>query len=232
MPRPTARIGWPRRSIGAACGSSKGDYAGAEEQFTAALTMDSASYPARLGRGVARESKGDRSGAAEDYLEAVRLRPRSPDANLRLGLTLLDARARVPSAAAISSGPSSSSRAGTPEPGPASPSTATPASATAPPPTRASRPRPRGRNPARLAIFSRFHGIESREDGRSRGGDRPPPGRLLLEDPARALHDPHRDPREARNGGQEGARDRRDVFSRPSRRRCSRRTWGPRRRRR
>lgn len=68
----------------------EGNAAAAEEQFTAALALDSASYAARLGRGIARESRGDRASAAEDYLEAVRLRPRSADANLRLGLTLLD----------------------------------------------------------------------------------------------------------------------------------------------
>jgi tetratricopeptide (TPR) repeat protein len=66
------------------------DYAGAEEQFTAALSRDPGSYAARLGRGIARESKKDLSGAAEDYLEAVRLQPRSADANLRLGLALLE----------------------------------------------------------------------------------------------------------------------------------------------
>ena len=39
---------------------------------------------------MAREARGDLAGAAEDYLEAVRLEPRSADANLRLGLTLLE----------------------------------------------------------------------------------------------------------------------------------------------
>ena len=66
------------------------DYAGAEEQVTTALTRDPGSYAARFGRGIARESKGDLSGAAEDYLEAVRVSPRSADANLRLGLALLE----------------------------------------------------------------------------------------------------------------------------------------------
>jgi predicted TPR repeat methyltransferase len=39
---------------------------------------------------VSREARGELAGAAEDYLEAVRLQPRSADANLRLGLTLLE----------------------------------------------------------------------------------------------------------------------------------------------
>jgi tetratricopeptide (TPR) repeat protein len=68
----------------------QGNYAGAEAEFTKALSIDGASYPARLGRGVAREARGELAGAAEDYLEAVRLQPRSADANLRLGLTLLE----------------------------------------------------------------------------------------------------------------------------------------------
>jgi len=68
----------------------QGDYAGAEAQFTIALNIDAGSFAARLGRGVAREARGELAGAAEDYLEAVRLEPRSADANLRLGLTLLE----------------------------------------------------------------------------------------------------------------------------------------------
>lgn len=68
----------------------QGDYAGAEEQFSNALAHDPGSFAGRLGRGVAREAKGDLSGAAEDYLEAVRLDPKNADANLRLGLTLMD----------------------------------------------------------------------------------------------------------------------------------------------
>lgn len=68
----------------------QGDYPGAEEQFTIALARDPASFAARVGRGVAREGRGDFAAAAEDYLEAVRLQPRSADANLRLGLALLE----------------------------------------------------------------------------------------------------------------------------------------------
>ena len=68
----------------------QGDYVGAEEQFSTALSRDPNSYAAHLGRGVSREARGDMSSAAEDYLEAVRLQPRSADANLRLGLTLLE----------------------------------------------------------------------------------------------------------------------------------------------
>ena len=66
------------------------DYTGAEEQFTIALARDPASFAAHLGRGVAREGAGNLSGAAEDYLDAVRLQPKSAEANLRLGLTLLE----------------------------------------------------------------------------------------------------------------------------------------------
>jgi tetratricopeptide (TPR) repeat protein len=66
------------------------NYAGAEQQFAAALSREPSSYAARLGRGIARESKGDLAGAAEDYLEAVRLQARSADANLRLGMALLE----------------------------------------------------------------------------------------------------------------------------------------------
>jgi len=44
---------------------------------------------ALLGRGMARESRKDFAAAAEDYLEAVRLQPRSPEANLHLGLALV-----------------------------------------------------------------------------------------------------------------------------------------------
>jgi tetratricopeptide (TPR) repeat protein len=68
----------------------QGDYAGAEQQFSIALTYDAASYSARVGRGAAREAQQEYAAAAEDYLEAVRLQPRSADANLRLGLTLLE----------------------------------------------------------------------------------------------------------------------------------------------
>ncbi|HTO88016.1 MAG TPA: tetratricopeptide repeat protein [Thermoanaerobaculia bacterium] len=66
------------------------DYAGAEEQFTIALARDPGSFAAHLGRGVAREGAGNLAGAAEDYLDAVRLQPHSAEANLRLGLTLLE----------------------------------------------------------------------------------------------------------------------------------------------
>jgi tetratricopeptide (TPR) repeat protein len=68
----------------------QGDYVGAEQQFSIALTHDAASFSARLGRGAAREAQHEYAAAAEDYLEAVRLQPRSADANLRLGLTLLE----------------------------------------------------------------------------------------------------------------------------------------------
>ncbi len=66
-----------------------GDYAGAEVEFTKAITLDSKSFDALLGRGVARESRKEFAAAAEDYLEAVRLQPKSPEANLRVGLVLV-----------------------------------------------------------------------------------------------------------------------------------------------
>ena len=66
-----------------------GDYAGAEMEFTAAIAREPKSFEALLGRGVARESRREFAAAAEDYLEAVRLQPKNPEANLRLGLVLL-----------------------------------------------------------------------------------------------------------------------------------------------
>jgi Tfp pilus assembly protein PilF len=68
----------------------QGDYAGAVQQFTAALALDPLSFAAFLGRGICREAQGELAAAAEDYLEAVRLQPRNADANLRLGLTLVE----------------------------------------------------------------------------------------------------------------------------------------------
>jgi tetratricopeptide (TPR) repeat protein len=79
----------------------EGNAAAAEEQFTARPRSGLGFLPARLGRGIARESRGDRASAAEDYLEAVRLRPRSADANLRLG-SRFSTSGRGLSAAAIS----------------------------------------------------------------------------------------------------------------------------------
>ncbi|MBC8647158.1 MAG: tetratricopeptide repeat protein [Thermoanaerobaculia bacterium] len=70
----------------------QGDFAGAEVQFTNALARDPRSFAALLGRGVAREASGQLEPAAEDYLEAVKLQPKNPEANLRLGLVLLSLR--------------------------------------------------------------------------------------------------------------------------------------------
>ena len=42
-----------------------------------------------MGRGSSREALKNFSGAAEDYLEAVKLQPKSPEANLRLGLVFV-----------------------------------------------------------------------------------------------------------------------------------------------
>ena len=67
----------------------RGDFAGAESEFDAALSRDPASVAALLGRGVARESRGTLEEAAKDYLEAVRVAPRNAEANLRLGLALM-----------------------------------------------------------------------------------------------------------------------------------------------
>ncbi len=58
-------------------------------EFTAAIGIDPKSFDALMGRGAARESLKEFAAAAEDYLEAVRLQPKSPEANLRLGLVLL-----------------------------------------------------------------------------------------------------------------------------------------------
>jgi Tfp pilus assembly protein PilF len=70
----------------------QGDFAGAEAEFTTALARDPRSFSALLGRGVARESRGQLEPAAEDYLEAVKVQPKNPEANLRLGLVLLSLR--------------------------------------------------------------------------------------------------------------------------------------------
>ena len=67
----------------------EGDYAAAEEQFSAAIARDPKAYAALVGRAVARESTGNLEGAAEDYLAAVKLDPTNADANLRLGMVLI-----------------------------------------------------------------------------------------------------------------------------------------------
>jgi Tfp pilus assembly protein PilF len=58
-------------------------------EFTVAMRLDPKSFDAVVGRGVVRESRKDFAAAAEDYVEAVRLQPKSPEANLRLGLVLV-----------------------------------------------------------------------------------------------------------------------------------------------
>jgi Tfp pilus assembly protein PilF len=68
------------------------DFAGAEAEYTTALSRDPKSFAAILGRGVAREAQGNLEMAAEDYLEAVRVSPRNAEANLRLGLVLVSMR--------------------------------------------------------------------------------------------------------------------------------------------
>jgi Tfp pilus assembly protein PilF len=67
----------------------EGNYPAAESEFSEALSMDPQSVPALMGRGMAREASGNTSHAAEDYLEAVRLQPKNPEANLRLGVSLM-----------------------------------------------------------------------------------------------------------------------------------------------
>ena len=67
----------------------QGDFAGAEAEFTSALSHDPKSSDALMGRGSTREAQDNHSGAAEDYLEAVKLQPKSAEANLRLGLALV-----------------------------------------------------------------------------------------------------------------------------------------------
>jgi Tfp pilus assembly protein PilF len=70
----------------------QGDYAGAEAEFSAALARDSKSFASWMGRGAARQARGQLEPAAEDYLEAVRLQPKNAEANLRLGLILVEMR--------------------------------------------------------------------------------------------------------------------------------------------
>ena len=67
----------------------QGDFAGAEHEFTSALSRDSNSFEAFLARGTCREAQQNYSGAAEDFLAAVKLHPKSPDANLHLGLVFV-----------------------------------------------------------------------------------------------------------------------------------------------
>ena len=66
------------------------DYPAAEQAFTNALARDPQSFAATFGRGSVRESEGDLEGAAEDYLAAIKLNPQSAQANLRLGLVLVN----------------------------------------------------------------------------------------------------------------------------------------------
>ena len=68
----------------------KGDYAGAEQELSKALSHDPKSFDAVLARGSAREALGHLSSAAEDYLEAVKLQPKNATANLRLGVALVE----------------------------------------------------------------------------------------------------------------------------------------------
>lgn len=70
----------------------QGNFAGAEVEFSAALARDSKSFASWLGRGAARQAQGQLEAAAEDYLEAVRLQPKNAEANLRLGLVLVEMR--------------------------------------------------------------------------------------------------------------------------------------------
>jgi Tfp pilus assembly protein PilF len=65
-------------------------YPEAEQAFTNALARDPQSFAAVFGRASVRESAGDLEGAAEDYLAAIKLNPQSAQANLRLGLVLVN----------------------------------------------------------------------------------------------------------------------------------------------
>ena len=65
-------------------------YPEAEQAFTSALARDPQSFAAMFGRASVRESDGDLTGAAEDYLAAIKLNPQSAQANLRLGLVLIN----------------------------------------------------------------------------------------------------------------------------------------------
>ena len=62
----------------------------AEQAFSNALARDPQSFAATFGRASVRESSGDLEGAAEDYLSAIKLDPSSAQANLRLGLVLMN----------------------------------------------------------------------------------------------------------------------------------------------
>jgi tetratricopeptide (TPR) repeat protein len=60
-----------------------------EAYYNDALSRDPRNFTGLLGRGIARESQGHMDLAAQDYLEAVKVQPKNPDGNLRLGLALV-----------------------------------------------------------------------------------------------------------------------------------------------
>jgi Tfp pilus assembly protein PilF len=68
----------------------QGDFPAAERAFSEALSRDPKSFDGLLGRGACREALSNYPGAAEDYLEAVKIQPKSAQANLRLGLALVE----------------------------------------------------------------------------------------------------------------------------------------------
>ena len=169
----------------------QGQYAAAEAAFSTALARDPQSFGAMFGRAAARESSGDLEGAAEDYLSAIKLNPQSAEANLRLGLCLVTlhkpdlGRRYLQRAVDLD---------------------------------------PTGDTGAKARLASRQ--LEKRDVAAAERPDRPDifplPNerrdavrrqarafRLLREGAPRALHDAHRDPREARNGRQEEPRHRR-----------------------
>jgi tetratricopeptide (TPR) repeat protein len=67
----------------------QGDPRAAEAFYSEALSRDPRNFTALYGRGLSRQAQGRIEPAAQDYLEAVKVQPKNPDANLRLGLALV-----------------------------------------------------------------------------------------------------------------------------------------------
>ena len=210
----------------------QGDYVGAEEQFTTALSQRSEFFAATSdgasrGRRAATCRRGGRLPRGRAPAAPQRRREPAPGSDApraeegSLGCRYLERAVEIdPGGDVGSQGPHG-------------------------PRARRRRPatsrRPQGRlsrPPAARGETSRFAGPNSRyfplpmtddpktvTDPEARPRRRGPPSSRRS---GGALHDPHRDPREARDGGQEGPRDRRDRSSSRSRRRCSRPTSAPR----
>lgn len=68
----------------------RGLFSDAEDAMTRALTLNTTSFDAYMGRAQARAAKNDSQGALSDYLAALKIRPEDRAAMLHAGLTLLE----------------------------------------------------------------------------------------------------------------------------------------------